>query len=192
MNETMVTVVGNVATRPVFRELPTGSVARFRLAVTSRHRDRASEAWVDGHTNFFTVWAWRALGTNVAASVGVGDPVIVQGRLKVKTEQREGQPWMSADIDATAVGHDLSRGTSAFRRPARSETAQAEPGFAAESGFGTEPRFEQDPPGVPETAGGGAVGVGAGAAAGASPPRRRARKSGTPEPSEAAEVAVPV
>ncbi|MFF3888425.1 single-stranded DNA-binding protein [Streptomyces sp. NPDC001914] len=119
MNETMVCAVGNVATQPVYRDLANGASARFRLAVTSRYWDREKNVWTDGHTNFFTVWAKRALATNVGASVSVGDPVIVQGRLKVRTETRDGQSWTSADIEAVAIGHDLSRGTSAFRRPAR-------------------------------------------------------------------------
>lgn len=126
MNETMVCVVGNVATRPVYRETASGPAARFRVAVTSRYWDREKSAWADGHTNFFTVWANRQLATNTAASLSVGEPVIVQGRLKVRTETREGQQgWMSADIDAVAIGHDLTRGTTAFRRAPRPEGAAA-------------------------------------------------------------------
>ncbi|KES05761.1 single-stranded DNA-binding protein [Streptomyces toyocaensis] len=122
MNETMLCVVGNVATRPVYRETASGPAARFRVAVTARYWDREKSAWADGHTNFFTVWANRQLATNAAASLSVGEPVIVQGRLKVRTETREGQPgWMSADIDAVAIGHDLARGTTAFRRAQRTE-----------------------------------------------------------------------
>ena len=140
MSETMVTVVGNVATAPVFRELPSGSVARFRLAATARHRDRSTGEWADGHTNFFTVWAWRGLGTNVAASLSVGDPVIVQGRLKVRNEERAGgRQWMSADVDAVVVGHDLARGTSAFRRAPRMDRtpgAQHSSGAAQQSPWG--------------------------------------------------------
>ncbi|MFE0177815.1 single-stranded DNA-binding protein [Streptomyces sp. NPDC059002] len=127
MSETMVTVVGNVATTPVYRELPTGPVARFRLAVTTRKYDRVQDTWSDGHTNFFTVWAWRALGTNVQGSVSVGEPVIVQGRLKVRDEERGGQHWTSADIEALAIGHDLSRGTAAFRRVFKANPALTEP-----------------------------------------------------------------
>lgn len=126
MNETMVCAVGNVATQPVFRELASGASARFRLAVTSRYWDREKSAWTDGHTNFFTVWSNRQLASNAMASLNVGDPVVVQGRLKVRTESREGQQgWTSADIDAVAIGHDLARGTSAFRRSSRPETAAA-------------------------------------------------------------------
>ncbi|MGV9554804.1 single-stranded DNA-binding protein [Streptomyces sp. NPDC003401] len=123
MNETMVCAVGNVATQPVYRELPGGPSARFRLAVTSRYWDREKNIWADGHTNFFTVWANRQLAANAAASLNVGEAVIVQGRLKVRAEAREGQNRTSADIDAVAIGHDLARGTSAFRRAARPEPA---------------------------------------------------------------------
>ena len=129
MSETMVTVVGNVATAPVYRELPSGPVARFRLASTTRRRDRETGTWTDGHTSFFTIWAWRTLGTNVAASLSVGEPVIVQGRLRVRGEDRDGgQQWMSADIDAVAVGHDLARGTAAFHRTPRRDGTPTAPG----------------------------------------------------------------
>src|SRR3954463_3315968 len=121
MNETMICAVGNVATPPVYRELASGPSARFRLAVTSRYWDREKNAWTDGHTNFFTVWANRQLAVNAAASLNLGEPVVVQGRLKVRTEARDGQNWTSADIDAVAIGHDRARGTSLFRRAAKPE-----------------------------------------------------------------------
>ncbi|MEV6290087.1 single-stranded DNA-binding protein [Streptomyces sp. NPDC051896] len=122
MNETIVCVVGNVATQPVYRESAAGPSARFRLAVTARYWDRERSVWTDGHTNFFTVWANRQLAANVAACVEVGQPVVVQGRLKVRTEVRgEQQQWASADIDAVAIGHDLARGTAAFQRSAKPE-----------------------------------------------------------------------
>ncbi|MFF5518176.1 single-stranded DNA-binding protein [Streptomyces coeruleorubidus] len=125
MNETMVCAVGRVATQPVYREMASGPSARFRLAATARYWDREKNMWTDGHTNFFTVWANRQLATNTAASLTVGEPVIVQGRLKVRTDVREGQSWTSADIDAVAIGHDLAWGTSAFRRAGKPETAPA-------------------------------------------------------------------
>ncbi|MFH9014016.1 single-stranded DNA-binding protein [Streptomyces sp. NPDC017943] len=133
MNETMVCAVGRVATQPVYREMASGPSARFRLAVTARYWDREKNSWTDGHTNFFTVWANRQLATNTAASLTVGEPVVVQGRLKVRTDVREGQNRTSADIDAVAIGHDLAWGTSAFRRGSRSDTsvppAQPEPNW---------------------------------------------------------------
>ncbi|WP_171166135.1 single-stranded DNA-binding protein [Streptomyces sp. I05A-00742] len=117
MNETLVTVVGNVATQPDFREAANGAaVSRFRLAATVRRWDRGREEWADAYTSFYSVWAWRALAGNVVASVSVGEPLIVQGKLRITTQERDGKRWTSADIDAVSIGHDLARGTSAFRR----------------------------------------------------------------------------
>jgi single-strand DNA-binding protein len=117
MSETYVTVVGNVATHPELRQTSSGvPVTRFRLATTERRYDRASDRWSDGHTNFYTVWAWRNLGENVCGSLAMGEPVIVQGKLRVVEREDKGQNYVSASIDAATIGHDLSRGTSAFRR----------------------------------------------------------------------------
>ncbi|MBT2443450.1 single-stranded DNA-binding protein [Streptomyces sp. ISL-36] len=121
MNDTMVTLVGNVATGVEYRDTATGGVARFRFAVTARRWDRERGTWADGHTSFYTVFAWRTLGANLAASVSVGEPLVVHGRLKVREEERDGQRKTFVDIDALAVGHDLTRGTAAFRRVAKGE-----------------------------------------------------------------------
>lgn len=124
MNDTMVTLVGNAATAVEHRQTTAGAtVARFRLAATSRRWDKALERWTDGETSFYTVRSWRGLADNVAASVAVGEPLIVQGRLRLRegeqSPERGGQRWFSAEVDAVAVGHDLARGTAAFRRVAR-------------------------------------------------------------------------
>ena len=120
MNETMVCVVGNVATQPVCRELSTGASARFRLAVTSRYWDREKNEWTDGHTNFFTVWARRTLAANVASSVALGDPVVVQGRLKVRTETAGRAELGLGGRSTRSPSATISRGAprrSGVRRP---------------------------------------------------------------------------
>ncbi len=128
MNDTTITLVGNVATRVEYKESAAGAVARFRFAVTARRWDREKDVWTDGATSFYTVWARRMLATNLAGSVSVGEPLVVHGRLRVRDEeQRDGKRWFSADIEALAVGHDLARGTSAFRRVVKGEPALTEP-----------------------------------------------------------------
>lgn len=124
MNDTQVTLVGHVATQIDYKETTHGPSARFRFAVTPRYFDRRKEAWTDGVTSFYTVWARRALAVNLAGSVAVGEPLVVHGRLRVREDppDGEGPRWVSAEIDATAVGHDLSRGTAAFRRVVKTDT----------------------------------------------------------------------
>ncbi|MER7463489.1 single-stranded DNA-binding protein [Streptomyces sp. NPDC097981] len=118
MNDTLVTLVGYVATQIDYKETVNGPSTRFRFAVTPRYFDRRKEAWTDGSTSFYTVWARRTLAVNLAGSVAVGEPLVVHGRLRVRDDppDAEGNRWFSAEIDATAVGHDLNRGTAAFRR----------------------------------------------------------------------------
>ncbi|MFF8829653.1 single-stranded DNA-binding protein [Streptomyces sp. NPDC015131] len=157
MYDTMVTVVGNVATSVDYRETVTGGVAKFRFAATARRWDRERAAWVDGHTSFYTVSAWRSLGANLAASVSVGDPLVIHGRLRVREEDRDGQRRTFVDIDASAAGHDLSRGTSAFRRVMKGEPRPADRPEAA-SDPAPEPDAARDPD---RAAGGGGDGAGA-------------------------------
>ncbi|MFE5658661.1 single-stranded DNA-binding protein [Streptomyces sp. NPDC056517] len=143
MNDTTVTLVGNVATAVEYRDTATGGVARFRFAVTARRWDREKGLWSDGPTSFYTVSAWRSLGANLAASVSVGEPLVVHGRLRVREDERDGQRKTFVDVAALAVGHDLSRGTAAFRRAARPLRAESEPGTwpgaGPEAGPGADP-----------------------------------------------------
>lgn len=88
MNDTLVTLVGHVATQIDFKETVTGPSARFRFAVTPRYFDRRTEAWTDGPTSFYTVWARRVLAVNLASSVSVGEPLVVHGRLRVGKGRR--------------------------------------------------------------------------------------------------------
>ncbi|WP_406133785.1 single-stranded DNA-binding protein [Streptomyces zaomyceticus] len=133
MNDTTVTLVGNVATAVEYRDTAAGGVARFRFAVSARRWDREKGLWSDGPTSFYTVSAWRSLGANLAASVAVGEPLVVHGRLRVREDERDGQRKTFVDVAALAVGHDLSRGTAAFRRAARTESR---------SDFRSDPRSE--------------------------------------------------
>ncbi|MFE2727685.1 single-stranded DNA-binding protein [Kitasatospora sp. NPDC059327] len=115
MNETQVTVIGNVATEVSCTRTADGvAVANFRLASTERRYDRLREGWVDGETQWVTVTAWRALAGHLTGSLSKGDPVVVSGRLRVR-EWTEGEARRSrVEIDARSVGHDLSRGTAVF------------------------------------------------------------------------------
>ncbi|WP_228718147.1 single-stranded DNA-binding protein [Kitasatospora acidiphila] len=126
MNETMVTMIGNVASMVQYGQTAGGiPMANFRLASTERRYDRARAEWVDGDTLWVTVLAWRGLASNVVSSLEKGDPVLVSGRLRVREWEDEGKRRSVVEIDARAIGHDLGRGTSAFRSSVRGRSEQA-------------------------------------------------------------------
>ena len=92
-------------------------VASFRLASTPRVR-RGGD-WVDGQTTWLTVTCFRGLATNAAGSLRRGDPVLVSGRLRTNTWHKDGVEHERLVLEAISIGHDLTWGTSAFRRAAR-------------------------------------------------------------------------
>lgn len=123
MYDTNITVLGNVATQPQQRQFASGALTDFRLASTSRRYDKRQSKWVDGDELFIKVSCWRGLGDNVHSSISVGDPVIVRGRLYSRRQtQDDGSSRYYYEVNAQAVGHDLSRGTSYFTRQAAKTT----------------------------------------------------------------------
>ncbi len=123
MNETLVTMLGNVASVVSYTQTTGGvPVANFRLVATERRYDRTKGEWVDGDTHWVTVVAWRWLAANLVSSLSKGDPVVVSGRLRVREWEEGERRRSSVEIDARSVGHDLSRGTSAFRWAVRGKS----------------------------------------------------------------------
>lgn len=126
MNEAFVTFQGWVGNDVVHRETAQGNVANFRVGSTPRIRKRSGE-WVDGPTSWFSVACWRALADHVRDSVRKGEPVLVHGRLRTDVWEREdGQSSVTHVVEASYVGHDLTRGTSVFVRAARPDRGESE------------------------------------------------------------------
>jgi single-strand DNA-binding protein len=119
VNEIPVTICGNVASDVRHVTTDQGlAIASFRIASTERRYERG-RGWVDGETNYLTVTCFRALAENAAGSLEKGQPVIVFGKLRIRSWKKDERQGLSAEVEAAAVGHDLSRGTSAFRRIVR-------------------------------------------------------------------------
>lgn len=132
MNETVVTVQGYVGTQPQERTVLDTVATSFRVGSTPRRFSKDQNAWVDGETSWFTVNAWRALARHCAASLRVGEPVVVHGRLRSSTyEDGDGKRQTTMVIEAITVGHDLRTGTSAFLKAQAPGTPSEDPALAA-------------------------------------------------------------
>ena len=127
MSDSMITIRGWLGADVTLRAAGEVPVASLRLACTPRRFNRRTETWSAGLTQWYTVTAWRALADNCASSLRRGDPVVVHGRLEARTYVNANDvEVLSFEIDAVHVGHDLSRGTSAFTRSQRDAAAPAE------------------------------------------------------------------
>lgn len=130
--EAHVSLTGYVATQPVTRLVKEGVTnVTMRVAWTPRRQDRVSGEWLDGNTSYASVICWRKLATNAAVSLRKGDPVTLQGRLSVREfEDKEGRARTAVEIDASSIGHDLTRGVATFQR-VRPQTGMTASEFAA-------------------------------------------------------------
>jgi single-strand DNA-binding protein len=123
--DTQLTVCGNVVADPIRRETRNGhAVTSFRIASTSRRYDSEAGRYVDSSTLWVNVTCWRSLAENVAASIRKGQPVVVTGRYTCREYTTPNDELrMNYDLEATSVGHDLSRGTTQFARTVRPAAA---------------------------------------------------------------------
>jgi single-strand DNA-binding protein len=128
VNDTFVTVVGNVVDSPRRVRLQNGSVTNFRMASTARRYDSKSQEFVDSGTLWVDIECWGDLGAHVSSSVSKGDPVIVYGMLTTHSWEGETGKRSAPRIKGEAVGPNLRRGTAEFKRyqPQRTTESAAE------------------------------------------------------------------
>jgi single-strand DNA-binding protein len=147
MFDPQVTVVGNLVADPKLSFTKDGSArATFRLAATQRRYDRSRGEWHDGDSFFANVTCWRGVAENVCASLRRGQSALVTGRIATRRyEARDGSTRDSVDIEADAVGVDLSRTIAVVKRaergvpvspptPEGASTGEAREAVAATSG----------------------------------------------------------
>lgn len=118
--DALINLSGNVGTDVEYIEGDGWSYARFRLACTPRFLRKGE--WTDGETTWITVRCTNRTAANVHASVRKGDPVVVVGKLRTHTWLSEkGERMDRLVVEATNLGHDLTRGATTFTRNERSE-----------------------------------------------------------------------
>jgi single-strand DNA-binding protein len=114
---TTITITGLTATEP--RHLVTSegvAISSFRFASTDRRYNRATDRWEDGDTTWFTVSAFRGLAENVKTSVKKGERLLVTGKLRIRDWETDDRKGTDVEIEADAIGHDLTWGTTSYVR----------------------------------------------------------------------------
>ena len=107
-----ITIVGTIGTDPE-RKTPNGlPITTFRVASPQRRFDRATGAWIDTGTNWYTVSAYRGLAEHAFESLRKKDRVILTGRLKVRNWDTGESKGTAVEVDVDAIGHDLLFGTT--------------------------------------------------------------------------------
>ena len=122
-----ITVQGLVATTPRHIKTQEGvDITSFRLASSDRKYDRSKQRWVDGNINWYTITLHNQIAINTAKSINKGDRILVLGNLNIIDWDNGSSSGTSIEVEATAIGHDLSWGESVFNRTVLVKTPEAD------------------------------------------------------------------
>ena len=103
------TVRGLIATQPRHTITAEGlNVLSFRLVSASRKFDSESGQWQDDKVNWFTISAFRKLAENSNQMLSKGDRVMVFGKLRIRDWDNGERSGTSVEIEADAIGQDLT------------------------------------------------------------------------------------
>jgi len=148
MQDTQITIVGNLVDDPELRFTPSGQpVAKFRIASTPRYRDGKTGEWKDGDALFLSCVVWRQAAENVAETMTRGMRAIVTGRLRQRSyETKEGEKRTVYEVEADELGPSLRSASAKVTKVTRAKPAddgqrQAE-AWADDSG----PGYSEEPP----------------------------------------------
>lgn len=101
-DEALVWLTGNVGRDPELRFTPGGSpVCKFSIAVTMRKKQ--GDEWINANTSWYQVVAWDQLANVAAANIEKGSRVVVKGRLKITSFEKDGQTKTIPEVTADTV-----------------------------------------------------------------------------------------
>jgi len=148
MNETQLTITGNLVTDPELRYTPQGNaVTRFRIASTPRFRDNSTGEWKDGESLFLTCQAWRQMAENIAETLEKGMRAIVTGRLRQRSyEAQDGTKRTVYELEVDDTGPSLRNASAKVNKVTRNGGQRQDNGAAPSegsdpAGYSDEPPF---------------------------------------------------
>lgn len=89
-------------------------IASFRRVCTDRRYNPQTGSWEDGNTSWFPVSAFRGLAEERAGMSQEGERLIITGSLCIRDWEAADKTGTDVKIEADAIGHDLTCGTSQF------------------------------------------------------------------------------
>lgn len=152
--EPQTVLIGNLAGDPELKFLQSGA-AVCNFVVASTPRVKKGDSFEDGETMWVRCAAWRQLGENCAESLSKGSRVLISGRLRVRSYEKDGVQRTSIEMDVDAIGPELRFATASVNKVSRGQSsgdwgrgqdaAAADPwGSAPPAGSG--PAGDDEPP----------------------------------------------
>ena len=144
MTDTIITVIGNLTADPELRFTPSGApVANFTVASTPRSFDKQRNEWVDGEALFMRCAVWKDAAEHATESLKKGMRVIVQGKLKQRSWEKDGERRTAVELLVEEVGPSLRYATAQVTKAQRGQGG----GYGQQSGgYGQQRQAPADDP----------------------------------------------
>ncbi len=98
-----VILAGNLTRDPETRFLPSGTaVTEFSIAVNSRYKSKTTNEFKE-EVSYFDVVVFGKTGENCAEYLSKGRPVLVEGRLRQRSWEKDGQKRSKIEVLADNV-----------------------------------------------------------------------------------------
>jgi single-strand DNA-binding protein len=131
-----VVIMGNLARDPEIR-YTASKTAVAKLTVAVGHRYKAKNGTVVDQTDFIPVVVWDKGAENCEKFLRKGRPVLVEGRLQVRSYEKDGEKRYATEVVANNV---------VFLGGAKTEDG----GSGKKDGFGETPPMEESPMDISE------------------------------------------
>lgn len=146
-----VILLGNVGQDPEVRTLETGvKVARLRLATTERMFNRQTNETTE-HTEWHSITLWRGLADVADKFVRKGSQIYVEGRIRSREWERDGQRHFGFEIvadDMRLLGRraESTQQQGGYQAPAQPQyQAPTQPQYQAPA----QPQYQPQPEPMP-------------------------------------------
>lgn len=115
-----VTLLGNLTRDPELKQTPSGqSVCSFGIALNRSYKDSSGE-WKEA-ADYVEVVAWGPLGERVSKWVKKGRQILIQGSLRSRSWEQDGQKRTKVEVQANDIIFMSDKGSE------RKQDATAEP-----------------------------------------------------------------
>lgn len=148
--EVIATVIGNLCADPTITFTASGrAVASFTVASTPRTFDKESGKWEDAPALFLRCSLWGDPAERAVDSLGKGDRVIAQGRLKQRSYEKDGEKRTVIEMDVEEIGPSLKFASAKVTRAERNGASGGggrKPARTAKRETVSAGNYDDDPP----------------------------------------------
>lgn len=124
-------LTGRLVADPDIRYTPTGNeVAHFRIAVSRNYKNKQDPSNWQEETSFITIVAWNRLADKVEKTIKKGDLIFVEGRLRIREYEVDGNKRYATEIVARDIKLIVAKGAKEIEIEEATDESEPDVPFA--------------------------------------------------------------